>query len=362
MRWGIFFLMLLGMLLLGCGAERGRGSARDGRTVDLRPAPRPGVVYEILHRETRQVDDEPPRVIETRTLAEVLEVRPDGSRAMRARIFREYRGTDQGETLRNGVFRFVLSARGEVDGDPELECGRRGQLRVGRYLRHVLGARALVARSVGEGSEWRDAYLSDAIELASPATFRVDRVSRRAVRGRIVSRISMEEGDVGSVRVTGQGRVRGRFVVSLADGFMGRTDLRSEVRGQLFEEGGRAWRGRLRTRSQILVRRSAVPETFECGVFDPRIVTRQIRAWIRAIQSCYETQLWGDPTLAGRVLVRFTIRPDGTMGDVTATENTTGSAEVALCVVRTIRRFRFRPGPEGGSVTFAYPFVFAPQR
>lgn len=38
-----------------------------------------------------------------------------------------------------------------------------------------------------------------------------------------------------------------------------------------------------------------------------------------------------------------------------------GSPAVAECVVSTISRFRFTPGPEGGSVTFAYPFVFAPQ-
>lgn len=350
------------VVLSGCGAAGGSADRTiDGRTVDLRPAPRRGVVYEILHREKRQVDDEAPRTIETRTLAEVTEVRPDGSREMRARIQREYRGTDAGERLQSGVFRFVLSADGEVVGDPELACGSRGQLRVGRYLRHLFGARALVARSVGEGSRWRDDYLSDATELASPATFRLDRVGRGAVEGRLVSRISVEEGDVGSVRVTGAGRVRGRFEVALADGFMGRTELRAEIRGDIHEEGGRSHQGTLRTRSQILVRRSADPESFECAVFDPQIVTRQIRARMRAIQACYEAQLQHDPSLSGRVLVRFSIHPDGTVRDVTTTENTTGSPEVAACVTDIIERFRFNPGPEGGSVSYAYPFVFAPQ-
>ena len=67
------------------------------------------------------------------------------------------------------------------------------------------------------------------------------------------------------------------------------------------------------------------------------------------------------PTLAGRVMVRFTIQERGNVSNATATENSTGSPAVATCVVNTIRRFRFNPGPEGGSVSFAYPFVFAPQ-
>ena len=97
------------------------------------------------------------------------------------------------------------------------------------------------------------------------------------------------------------------------------------------------------------------------GDFDASIVVRTIRARLRAITRCYETELRRDPTLAGKVTVRFTIVERGTVSNATATENTTGSPAVANCVVAAIRRFRFNPGPEGGSVDFSYPFVFAPQ-
>ena len=53
-----------------------------------------------------------------------------------------------------------------------------------------------------------------------------------------------------------------------------------------------------------------------------------------------------------------------TRGNVTAVkvkQNTTNDAAVGTCVANTVKRFRFNPGPEGGSVTYAYPFVFAPQ-
>ena len=115
----------------------------------------------------------------------------------------------------------------------------------------------------------------------------------------------------------------------------------------------RVIRGRVNT--------GGLEEESGAGAFDPNIVTRQIRARIRAIQTCYERELRNNPTLAGRVLVRFTIQTTGTVSGARATENSTGSPAVATCVVRTISRFRFNPGPEGGSVTFAYPFVFAPQ-
>ena len=97
------------------------------------------------------------------------------------------------------------------------------------------------------------------------------------------------------------------------------------------------------------------------GDFDPSIVVRTIRTRLRAIQACYEQRLRVNPTLAGKVTVQFTIEQSGTVSAARAAENTTGDAGVADCVVNTVRRFRFNPGPENGSVQFAYPFVFAPQ-
>ncbi len=97
------------------------------------------------------------------------------------------------------------------------------------------------------------------------------------------------------------------------------------------------------------------------GDFDSALVVRQIRKRIRAIQRCYETELRKNPSLAGKVTVQFTIQERGNVTGARATQNTTGSAAVASCVTRTVGRFRFNPGPDGGSVSFSYPFVFAPQ-
>ncbi|MEM7433552.1 MAG: AgmX/PglI C-terminal domain-containing protein [Myxococcota bacterium] len=97
------------------------------------------------------------------------------------------------------------------------------------------------------------------------------------------------------------------------------------------------------------------------GDFDAALVQRQIKQRIKSITRCYESELRKNPGLAGKVTVTFTIQERGNVTGAKASENTTGSPAVADCVTRTISRFRFNPGPEGGSVTFRYPFVFQPQ-
>jgi TonB family protein len=97
------------------------------------------------------------------------------------------------------------------------------------------------------------------------------------------------------------------------------------------------------------------------GEFDANVVQQQIKQRIKSITRCYESELRKNPSLAGKVTVTFTIQQRGNVTDAKATENTTGSPGIAECVTRTIGRFRFSPGPEGGSVTFRYPFVFQPQ-
>jgi TonB family protein len=97
------------------------------------------------------------------------------------------------------------------------------------------------------------------------------------------------------------------------------------------------------------------------GDFDASVVRSMISRRIRAVQTCYERALRGTPTAAGRVVVRFTIETSGTVSGASAVENSTGDPGIGTCVVSTVSRFRFSPGPEGGSVTVSYPFVFAPQ-
>jgi TonB family protein len=97
------------------------------------------------------------------------------------------------------------------------------------------------------------------------------------------------------------------------------------------------------------------------GDFDQSVVVRMITTRRSAIQACYERELRQNPTLQGRVAIAMTIQESGSVSGVRAAENTTGSDAVASCVVRVVQGFRFNPGPEGGSVSYTFPFVFEPQ-
>ncbi|RMF66114.1 MAG: TonB family protein [Calditrichaeota bacterium] len=59
----------------------------------------------------------------------------------------------------------------------------------------------------------------------------------------------------------------------------------------------------------------------------------------KAIQYCYERQLKRNPKLRGKIVVRFTITPEGTVKDVEIVYSDLNNAAVERCVVNRIRRW-----------------------
>jgi outer membrane biosynthesis protein TonB len=84
-----------------------------------------------------------------------------------------------------------------------------------------------------------------------------------------------------------------------------------------------------------------------------------VRARQGLIKACYENALKRNPTLKGKVVIRFTILETGGVADVSASQNTLGTPDVAVCIINTIRSWRtqFRPS---GPVTVEYPFLLSP--
>jgi len=355
--------LALALLLAACGSAPPEPAPSTGEVVDLRPRWREGDRYEVVHREIRTVGEAAPSRLQTRLRLEVTEVHPDGSARLYARVFRSPED-DASDTLGDAYLRVDVGADGWVDGEPERECGTLPDLRLGRYLRHVFAARAFAARGVGQGSEWRGRYLGDLSELATPARLRVDRVTADEVEGRLLARPRVRDGEVGGARVSGPGRVRGRFSVSREDGFSGRTELALRVDGALWTARGGERDGRVEVRTLIAARpaRTPPPNTRVCG-FDPNVVTRAIRGRLRAIQSCYERELASDPALAGRVRVRMRVQEDGRVTDVGVEDESPPleAPAVNACIVEIIGAMRLPTGPVGGPLRFEFPFVFAPQ-
>lgn len=104
----------------------------------------------------------------------------------------------------------------------------------------------------------------------------------------------------------------------------------------------------------------AIEHESGAGIFDSRVVSSTLQTRRSAIERCYEAELQRDPGRSGRVLARFTVLESGATARASAIENGTGSAAIAECVLRALRTLRFNPGPEGGPVTYTFPFVFSP--
>ncbi len=88
-------------------------------------------------------------------------------------------------------------------------------------------------------------------------------------------------------------------------------------------------------------------------------LTAFVKARMAGIKACYENALKRNPTLKGRIVIRFTILETGGLADVTPAQNGLGSPEVASCIVNTMKSWRtqFRPS---GPVTVEYPFLLSP--
>jgi len=101
---------------------------------------------------------------------------------------------------------------------------------------------------------------------------------------------------------------------------------------------------------------AAAPEVDSADV-DRDALARYIKARLTAIRGCYEKELKRNPTLKGKVVVRFTITPAGRAGDIRIEENSVGSPEVASCIAGLMRSwvFPFKPPDE---VPVQYPFLF----
>ncbi len=115
------------------------------------------------------------------------------------------------------------------------------------------------------------------------------------------------------------------------------------------------------TKSEVKVTGTVATEAAEIDSSD--IDQGKLGAFVRArmglIKACYENALKRNPTLKGKLVIRFTILETGGVSEVGASQNTLGSPDVASCIMNTMRSWRtqFRPG---GPVTVEYPFLFTP--
>jgi hypothetical protein len=106
-------------------------------------------------------------------------------------------------------------------------------------------------------------------------------------------------------------------------------------------------------------------ETEPLQVQDTDIDGDALARWLKsrksAVQSCYERELKRQPTLAGRMVIRFSVTGRGRIEQVSFGEDTMHSLAVQTCITNVMRGWVLPFAPEE-SVPVALPFVFSATR
>ncbi len=93
------------------------------------------------------------------------------------------------------------------------------------------------------------------------------------------------------------------------------------------------------------------------GGLDRDLIADVISRNMGQVRFCYEQALQGDPSLAGRVAVQFTINGTGQVKIAGVESTTLNSKLVEDCILLRLKSWKF-PLPEGGvDVKVSYPFV-----
>jgi hypothetical protein len=93
--------------------------------------------------------------------------------------------------------------------------------------------------------------------------------------------------------------------------------------------------------------------------FEPEDLVKFIKRHMGAIKFCYDRELKSEPTLHGRISIRFTLASTGRLTDITVEKNTLETEAVGSCIVRLMSGWLMTSRPEE-DVTVTFPFVFAP--
>lgn len=94
------------------------------------------------------------------------------------------------------------------------------------------------------------------------------------------------------------------------------------------------------------------------GGLDREVIAQYIKSQLGQILYCYERQLSANPDLFGKVAVKFTIGPSGSVEQQLIGDTTLKNKTVEGCILNRVAAWKF-PQPQGGTrVLVTYPFLF----
>jgi outer membrane biosynthesis protein TonB len=225
--------------------------------------------------------------------------------------------------------RAAPSHRKEVTPEEKARLDAERRARLVEQAKNTGILKLLGAKADGEGS------IADVLGKGD-----VDRDQQRAFEG------------VGGLSVaTGDASLRG---VKSGTGGTGRVANIAGLRGGGAIAGGSTGNVAAERKVSGIVRSEAPAVD---GQLDPNIVTVEVRRRIGAIKACYDRALKRNPNLSGKISIRWTITPAGTVTGVEVDQDNMGDSEVTACMKTLISHWRF-PAPAGGSVEVSFPFLF----
>ncbi|RYZ33551.1 MAG: AgmX/PglI C-terminal domain-containing protein [Myxococcaceae bacterium] len=96
----------------------------------------------------------------------------------------------------------------------------------------------------------------------------------------------------------------------------------------------------------------------ESGEVNQALLQKFIQDRKKSIQTCYENALKRDPSLKGKIRVRFDLTPRGEAANIDLEEDTLGSESFSRCIITTMKIWKF-PFKPSDNVSISYPFIFS---
>jgi TonB family protein len=93
---------------------------------------------------------------------------------------------------------------------------------------------------------------------------------------------------------------------------------------------------------------------------DEESITSIVRSNLPRLQAIYNRSLKMNPDLKGKIIIKFTIVPDGSVSDVEMVSSTFGDADFENSMLLRVRQWKFPAIKEEKNLTVTYPFVFQP--
>lgn len=105
--------------------------------------------------------------------------------------------------------------------------------------------------------------------------------------------------------------------------------------------------------------RNLTGEILSLGSLDASLIDQVVKRHASAIRYCYQRELTKDPSLGGKVVVKFTIAGDGSVSKAGVKRSSLGNSAAESCITSRFHTMKF-PEPRGnGIVIVSYPFMFS---